>query len=123
MRKIASLTAVLATFALPAFAGFEATDEKLFVDYPDLLQEYDITGGEFVVHAILVRTNKVIYVITRDYRGRTLAFGSFECGIKFEYLDSFTDGFRDILCVSQDALNHQTKSVLAVRHHAGYEQQ
>ncbi len=117
------ITALFVTlFASTATAQFQPAAGKLFVDYPELAQEYT-PGSEFVIYAIVPDNSaRVNYVITRYWRGRSLSFGSFECGSEFTYMDSFTNGFRDIFCVTTDGLDNKIPSVLRVQNSAGYEQ-
>jgi len=113
---------VFILLASQAYAQFQpAEDETLYLDFPELALEYE-PGSEFRVHAIANSyTKRVIYVISRAYRGRIIPFGAFECGTSFTYLNSSTNGFRDIRCVTFDGLNTPTTSILRVAHNAGYE--
>ena len=113
---------VFALLASQAQAQFQpAESETLFLDYPELALEF-YPGSEFRVHAIANSyTNRVIYVITRDFRGKILPFGAFECGSEFTYLTTSTNGFRDIRCVTFDGLNNPIVSILRVANSAGYE--
>lgn len=120
---IRSLIVITMMFFLarPAFADFEQSEDRLFIDWPDLLEEFDPMGGAFFVHAIVQEGGKILYVISRDFRGRVIPFGAFECGVTFAYLDNFTNGFRDIRCVSEDGIKNRTTYILRVSHNNGYE--
>jgi len=118
------LTLAFAIFASQAFAQFQPaeTEETLYLDFPDLALEYE-PGSEFRVHAIVNSyTDRAIYVITREYRGRIIPFGAFECGTEFTYLSSSTNGFRDILCVTTDGVLNRITTILRVINNAGYEE-
>ena len=105
-----------------AHAQFQpAEEDTLYLDFPELALQYE-PGSEFRVHAIANGyTKRVIYVITREYRGRIIPFGAFECGTSFTYLNSSTNGFRNIRCVTFDGLNNPITSILRVANNAGYE--
>ena len=108
--------------ASPVSAQFRKSDDKLFIDWPDLAQDYE-PGSEFVIHAIVPdgRSDQTIYVISRDWKGDLIPFGAFECGAEFTVLDSFTNGFRDIRCVAVDGVGNRTRYTLRVKNNAGYE--
>ena len=116
------LFAMLMFLARQAQAEFQpAEEETLYLDFPELALDYE-PGAEFRVHAIANSyTKRVIYVISREYRGKIIPFGAFECGTAFTYLNSSTNGFRDIRCVTVDGLNNPITTVLRVTHNAGYE--
>ncbi len=120
MKRLLVLFFIL--LAPQAHAQFQpAESETLFLDYPELALEF-YPGSEFRVHAIANSyTNRVIYVITRDFRGKIIPFGAFECGTEFAYLNTSTNGFRDIRCVTFDGLNNPIMSILRVANNAGYE--
>ncbi len=108
--------------ATPAFAQFQGSDDRLFIDWPDLDEEYQ-AGAEFLIHAIVPqgRADQTIYVISRDRNGDLTPFGAFDCGGEFTPLKSFTNGFRDIRCVSVDGVGNGTTYILRVPNNNGYE--
>ncbi len=98
-----------------------AEEETLYLDFPELSLEY-VPRSEFRVHAIVNGyTNRVMYVITWVLNDGIVPFGTFECGLEFTYLDSSTNGFRDIRCVTYDAWNNPVTTILRVMSDAGYE--
>ncbi len=111
---------VFALLASPALAQFQPADSKLFVDWPALEQEFT-PGSEFSIYAIVADSgSSVIYVITRSWRGQNISFGAFECTRSFTYLDSFSNGFRDIRCVTADGGGNEITKTLRVINNAGY---
>ena len=115
-------TLIFALLASQAQAQFQpANTETLYIDYPELALEY-YPGSEFSVYAIANSDgDRVIYVISRSFRGRILPFGAFECGTEFTYLASSTNGFRDIRCVTTDGVLNRITTILRVANNAGYE--
>ena len=116
------LVAFTLLLASPAFAQFQGSGDRLFIDGPDLDEEYE-PGAEFIIHAIVPdgRPEQTIYVISRDRNGDLIPFGAFECGAEFTLLNSFTNGFRDIRCISVDGVGNRTRYTLRVKNNAGYE--
>jgi len=111
---------VFALFASPALAQFQPTDSKLLIDWPELEQNYT-PGSEFSVYAIVSDSgSNVIYVVTRSWRGQNIPFGAFECNRSFTYLDRFTNGFRNIRCVTTDGVGNEITKTLRVTNNSGY---
>ncbi len=121
-------TAILAwAFALtPAQAQFEKAKRAVFIDWPDLSVEPVPMGAEYEILSI-VETKKtnapVIYVISYNYKGRKFMLGAFNCNLRFEILDTATNGLRDIRCDERLEFGGEVNTTLTGKKNGAYERQ
>ena len=112
MKKL--LTSAFVLLASTACAEFSATEDRLFTEWPELHRDSQMITTEFQVHAIVDAhtANKVMYVISGNFKGRVEVFGAAECGVEFTILDSFTNDMRDIRCVTEDGMFNRKTYIL-----------
>ncbi|WP_457650912.1 hypothetical protein [Profundibacter sp.] len=94
--------------------AFEASDDKLYVDYPDLAAEYT-PGQEYTVHAIIesgTEQPQILYVISFNNKGALTPLGAFRCDTEFEVLNSTHNGLHDIRCTRMNVFGEETTTRL-----------
>ncbi len=119
--KISSIFAIIIAFITlsytPSFAqlqDFEESNDKLYVGWLDLAQEYDPLT-EYGAYAIVWSGGEnlpIFYTIFSDFKGKTSILGAFRCDKEFTVLESVTNGMRDIRCVKQDVFGQKTTTIL-----------
>jgi hypothetical protein len=124
-----TVLAALLTWAVafsPAQAQFEKTKRAVFIDWPDLSIDPAPMGAEYEILSI-VETGKtsapVIYVISYNYKGRKFMLGAFNCNLRFEILDTSTNGMRDIRCDERLEFGDEVNTTLTGLKNGAYEQQ
>jgi len=124
---VATATILAWAFALtPAQAQFEKTKRVVFIDWPDLSVEPAPMGAEYEILSIVKtgQTNApVIYVISYNYKGRKFMLGAFNCNLRFEILDTSTNGLRDIRCDERLEFGEEVNTTLTGKDNGAYERQ
>jgi len=96
------ITVVFAVLAANPASAFERSQDKLFIDFPDLATEYSL-GNETQVYAIADDYGEVVYVIIYNAKGNLQPLGTFACNERFEVLSTDSNGFYDIACTNNGA--------------------
>jgi len=118
----ALLGSVLIALPSLALAQFQASDAKVFVDWPEL-QVDPVPGGqsEAMVYAV-IDFPVSLYTIAVQNRSNIAVLGAFQCNREFTVLKSSTKGFYDIRCVDEDVFEQRSTYVLRFGKNGMYNQ-
>ncbi len=125
--SIANLTRTLIALfllAIPsaALAQFQASEGRLFIDWPRLeVEPVQGFSSEFAIYAI-VDQPKVIYTITVTTRSNVSVLGAFHCNDEFSVLKTSTNGYYDIRCVEIDLFEQKRTYILRMGKDGLYKQ-
>ncbi len=99
-------------FPSVALAQFQASEAKVFVDWPDLqVGREPGSQSEAKVYAVIDHPI-ALYTILENNRYGPALLGTFQCNREFTVLKSTSNGYFDILCVDENIFEEKTSSVL-----------